>query len=191
MTAQKAHVQTVALCVCLCRDVIYKVILKLNHLTLKHSSDPSHGYTHTPQPPHSMNYKINTALSNKQQKENSNFHFKTLSMTWEKQERPSGQKRKLRAKTKGNRKRKRKKGFYLNFTNASFTTRLSISGRTHRTCSCRSFSHMYHCLANFHRQNTVILIRIQVIGNFARGWKFSPHTFRNGFNSAALTEKAV
>ncbi len=34
MTAQTAYVQTVALCLCLCWDVIYKVILKLNHVTL-------------------------------------------------------------------------------------------------------------------------------------------------------------
>jgi len=47
----------------------------------EHSSNPLHGYTHTPQPPHSMKYKINTALSNKQQKENSNFYFNDMRET--------------------------------------------------------------------------------------------------------------
>lgn len=67
-------------------------------------------------------------------------------------------------KQKGN----REKGFYLNFTNASFTSTLRISGRTHTTCSCS------HNLANFHKQNPVILIGIHVIGNFGRGWMISP-----------------
>lgn len=66
------------LCVYICRDVIYKVILKLNHMTL---NIPATLHAHTPQPPHSMKYKINTALSNKQQKENSNFHFNDMRET--------------------------------------------------------------------------------------------------------------
>lgn len=77
MTVQMAYVQTVALCLCLWRDVIYKVILTLNIPATLHAD------THTTQPPHSMKYKINTVLSNKQQKQNSGFHFQSFNDTRE------------------------------------------------------------------------------------------------------------
>lgn len=54
-----------------------------------------------------MNYKINTALSNKQQKENSNFHFNDMRETrktlW-----PI-----VKTESKNKRKQKEKEGFLL------------------------------------------------------------------------------